>query len=78
MFDNLRIDPLRLWYEDVAADPDGAARRVADYLGITLDPAAVVQIPAVEKQSEAGSRAWAERHDAVKGGKSEAWDRQAP
>jgi len=62
MFSNLRIDPLRLWYEDVAADPDEAVRQVADYLGVALDPAAVVAIPAVERQSEAGARAWAERH----------------
>lgn len=68
MFGNLRIEPLRLWYEDVAADPDDAVRKVADYLGVTLDPAAIVQIPAVEKQSEAGSRAWAERHQSGKDG----------
>jgi LPS sulfotransferase NodH len=68
MFANLRIEPLRLWYEDVAADPDEAARQVADHLGVTLDPAAIVQIPAVEKQSEAGSRAWAERHAEAKSG----------
>ena len=67
MFGNLRIEPLRLWYEDVAADPDDAVRKVADYLGVTLDPAAIVQIPAVEKQSEAGSRAWSERHRSIKG-----------
>ena len=68
MFANLRIEPLRLWYEDVAARPDEAARQVADYLGVTLDPDAVVEIPAVERQSEAGARAWAERHAATGGG----------
>ena len=68
MFTNLRIDPLRLWYEDVAARPDEAARMVADYLGVALDPAAAVRIPAVEKQSESGARAWAERHEKAKGG----------
>ena len=62
MFASLRIEPLRLWYEDVAADPNEAVRQVADYLGVTLDPAAAVEIPAVEKQSDAGARAWAERH----------------
>jgi LPS sulfotransferase NodH len=67
MFASLRIEPLRLCYEDVAASPDEAARQVADYLGVALDPAAAVQIPAVEKQSEAGARAWAERHAAAKG-----------
>ena len=62
MFASLGIAPLRLCYEDVAADPDAAARQVADHLGVTLDPAAAVEIPAVEKQSEAGARAWAARH----------------
>ncbi len=65
MFANLRVEPLRLWYEDIAASPDGAARQVADYLDVALDPAAIVEIPAVEKQSEAGGRAWAERHAAT-------------
>jgi len=67
MFANLGIEPLRLWYEEVAADPDQAARQVADYLGVALDPAAAVEIPAVERQSEAGARAWAERHAATSG-----------
>jgi trehalose 2-sulfotransferase len=67
MFMSLRIEPLRLWYEDVAARPDDAARQVADYLGVALDPAAAVEIPAVEKQSDSGARAWAERHEAAKG-----------
>jgi LPS sulfotransferase NodH len=62
MFRNLRIEPLRLWYEDVAASPGEAARQVADYLGVAIDAAASVRIPAVEKQSAEGSRAWAERH----------------
>jgi LPS sulfotransferase NodH len=68
MFENLHIEPLRLWYEDVAARPDEAARQVADYLGVELDPAAAIQIPAVEKQSGSGARAWVERHEAAKRG----------
>ena len=64
MFASLRIEPLRLWHEDVVARPGDAARQVADYLGVALDPAAAVEVPAVEKQSEAGARAWAERHGA--------------
>jgi LPS sulfotransferase NodH len=68
MFENLRIEPLRLWYEDVAARPDEAVRQVASYLGVAVDPAAAVQVPAVEKQSDAGARAWAKRHEAATGG----------
>jgi LPS sulfotransferase NodH len=40
MFGSLRIEPLRLWHEDVVARPGEAVRQVADYLGVALDPAA--------------------------------------
>jgi len=75
MFETLRIEPLRLWYEDLLSSPEDAARQVADYLGVTLDPAAIVDIPPVEKQSEAGSRVWAERHQAAQGGAAGAAER---
>ena len=64
MFDELRIEPLGLWYEDVLADPGAAVTQVADYLGVTLDPAATVDVPVIEKQSAADSAAWAERYAA--------------
>ena len=54
--------PLVLWYEDVLADPGAATGAVAAYLGIALDPAAAVEVPVIERQSQAGARAWAERH----------------
>ena len=66
MLSELRIDPLVLAYEEVVADPGAAVRAVAGYVGATLDPAAAVDIPAVERQSEADSRAWAERYAAAK------------
>jgi LPS sulfotransferase NodH len=62
MFRDLRVEPLRLWYEDVLADPDATAVAVADYLGVGLDPSAAIAVPAVGRQSQAGARAWAERH----------------
>jgi LPS sulfotransferase NodH len=64
MFADLGIAPFELWHEDVVADPDGAALAIAAYLGVALDPGAVVEIPEVERQSQAGARAWAERHAA--------------
>lgn len=51
MFRDLAVTPLRLCYEDALADPAGTAARVADYLGVQLDPAAAVAVPAVEKQT---------------------------
>lgn len=51
MFEALAIRPLRLWYEDVVAEPDAAVAAVADVLGVHLDPAARVAVPAIERQS---------------------------
>jgi LPS sulfotransferase NodH len=62
MFADLGIAPLELWYEDVVADPDGAAATVAAHLGLALDPDAMVKIPEIERQSQEGARAWAKRH----------------
>lgn len=62
MFSDLRIEPLCLWHEDVLADPEAATKQVASYLGVTIDPAAVVEIPAIEKQSKGDASAWIERY----------------
>jgi LPS sulfotransferase NodH len=62
MYRDLRIEPLVIWYEDVLADPGTAIASVAAYLGVAIDPAAAVAVPAIERQSQAGARAWAERH----------------
>jgi trehalose 2-sulfotransferase len=67
MFRDMRIEPLRLWYEDVAERPDEAVRQVADYLGVALDPAAVVEIPPVAKQAEGEARRWIEQYARSKG-----------
>jgi LPS sulfotransferase NodH len=72
MFADLGIEPLRLWYEDAIADPEGAVRQVADYLGVSIDPGAVVAVPAVERQSRGAGPDWAELYaqsrDGVEGG----------
>lgn len=64
MFTDLGMVPLELWYEDVVADPRRTAGAVAAHLGVMLDPGAVVEIPEVERQSQDGARAWAERYAA--------------
>jgi LPS sulfotransferase NodH len=63
MFRERGIEPLRLWYEDVVASPDNAARQVADYLGVAVAPGAEVAVPPVVKQSAKGSEDWAERFE---------------
>jgi LPS sulfotransferase NodH len=68
MFADLRIEPLRLWYEDVAARPGEAVGQVAAFLGVALDPGAEIEVPAVLKQSESDSVAWAMRYAEAKGG----------
>jgi LPS sulfotransferase NodH len=62
MFADLKLKTLTLWYEHVVVDPAGAAAEVAAYLGVTLDAGAEVAIPMVERQSQAGARAWAAKH----------------
>jgi LPS sulfotransferase NodH len=62
MFADLQLTPLTVWYEDVVANPGGAAADVAAYLGVALDPDAEVAIPMVERQSQSGARAWAVQH----------------
>jgi LPS sulfotransferase NodH len=64
MLRDLRVEPLRLWHEDALADPDAAARQVADYLGVALDPQARVEVPRIVKQSRADADAWAARYAA--------------
>jgi len=60
----MRIEPLVLWHEDVIALPGEAVRSVADFLGVTLDAAAAIAVPEIEKQADQDSRAWAERYAA--------------
>ena len=62
MYKDLAIEPLRLWYEDAIADPEGAVRQVADHLGVAIDPQAAVAVPPVERQSRGAGADWAERY----------------
>lgn len=62
MFDELGIEPLTLWHEDVVTHGHAVVRSVADYLGVKIDKGSAVQVPSVERQSEGDSLAWAERY----------------
>ena len=62
MFDELKIEPLTVWHEEALANGPAVANDVAAYLGVTIDPAAAVDVPPIEKQSEGDSAAWAERY----------------
>lgn len=62
MLGELKIEPLTVWHEDALANWPGVAEAVARYLGVKIDPTAVVDVPAVEKQSEGDATSWAERY----------------
>jgi len=62
MYRDLRIEPLVIWYEDVLDEPGATIGGVASYLGVAIDSAAAIAVPAIERQSQAGARVWAERH----------------
>lgn len=64
LLDELKIDPLTLWYEKVAEQPEEAVRTVAAYLGIELDPSARLAVPTVERQSDDDSKRWSARYAA--------------
>ena len=62
MYFDLRLTPLELWHEDVMQDPHNATRQVAQYLEVEWNPQAAVDIPDIERQSQAGAKAWAQKH----------------
>jgi len=64
LFEEIGVEPLTLWYEDVVAQPDAAVQEVASHIGVDVDPAATVAIPEVERQSQDDSKRWAERYSA--------------
>jgi LPS sulfotransferase NodH len=59
MFRDLKIEPLRLWYEDAVAAPAETVAQVAAWLGVTLDPAAAISVPEVRRQTAPEIDAWA-------------------
>jgi LPS sulfotransferase NodH len=61
MFNDLGVAPLELWHEDVLADPSDAVQQVADYLGVSIDPDAAVEVPEIRKQSEGNASEWIAR-----------------
>jgi LPS sulfotransferase NodH len=67
MFDDLRVEPLELWHEDVLAGPAAAAQQVAGYVGVPIDPAAAVEVPEIVKQSERDASAWIKRYAVSRG-----------
>jgi len=65
-----QIEPLILFYEDVAASHRAAAERVLEFLGLPFPPDLVIPPPAVEKQATRISEEWATRYLKQKRGKT--------
>lgn len=61
MYRDLDIVPLVLWFEDALADAEGTVQQVADHLGVPLNPAAQVAVPAITQQAQEGARDWVRR-----------------
>lgn len=61
MFDDLRIEPLTMWHEDVLADGAKAVQQVADYLGVGIHPTAAVDVPPIHKQAPQEGAEWMAR-----------------
>lgn len=53
---------LTIWYEDVVDRPAQAVWSVAEFLEVELDPAAAVNIPSIEQQSQVDSTSWAREY----------------
>lgn len=59
-FESMGIDPLRLRYEELAADPDGEARRVLNFLGIEVSKEPIQAT--MKKQADQINDAWEKRY----------------
>jgi LPS sulfotransferase NodH len=66
MFRDLALEPLRMWHEDILANPAEAAGRVAAYVGVQIDPSSAVAIPQIRKQSRGDADSWAKRYAATR------------
>ena len=63
MYRETGITPLVLWYEDLVETPDASVGQVADYLGVALDPTAIVDVPEIERQDQTGALDWRKRYE---------------
>jgi len=57
-----KIEPLILFYEDVAASHRAAAERVLEFLGLAFPPGLEIPPPTVEKQATRIFEEWATRY----------------
>jgi LPS sulfotransferase NodH len=58
------VKPLRVIYEDLAADRPGTVRSILEQLGVQDDEPVAVELPPVEKQSDSTNKEWIARFEA--------------
>jgi trehalose 2-sulfotransferase len=69
-FGKNQIEPLILFYEDVAASRRAAAERVLEFLNLPFPPGMEIPSPAVEKQATRVSEHWVARYLKLKRAKT--------
>lgn len=52
-------------YESLLADPGGVVKGVANFLGVELDPTAIIDLPCIQTQRDAESAEWVRRFEGV-------------
>jgi LPS sulfotransferase NodH len=62
-FDANEIEPLRVTYEQLAAEPSAQARRVLEYVGVEV-PDGLSVVPRTKVHADATNRDWIERFQA--------------
>jgi trehalose 2-sulfotransferase len=62
LFARQRLEPLRLFYEDVVASPGESIGRIAQHLGVEIEGKEDVRVPEMVRQSGEESKIWAERY----------------
>jgi LPS sulfotransferase NodH len=60
-FEQNGVEPLRVTYEQLVADPTMTARRVLEHVGVAV-PAGFVVTPATERQADAVNEDWIRRY----------------
>jgi trehalose 2-sulfotransferase len=68
-FETNEIEPLRLTYEELAADPAGTARRVLAFVGVDV-PTDLAVAPHTEQQADAVNEDWIRRYRKLAGERS--------
>lgn len=69
-FQQAGVEPLVIFYEDLAADYAGVIRQVVGWLGVPCDQSFHIPPPALVKQADSVNEQWIERYLQFKAGRS--------